>query len=78
MLNFASRSVCGSRWFATFIAIASLIWASYAASLGYIGGKAFADNHTVAFIVAFAMALSATGVIELVRHLRHKRRIEAA
>ncbi len=60
-------------WFMSFAGLAALIWASYAALLGFFGGKAFEDDHTKAFIVAFAGALSVTGIIELVRWRRHKR-----
>jgi membrane-associated protein len=60
------------KWFVRYIALAVVIWATYAALLGYIGGKAFGDNHTKAFLVAFALAISATGAIELVRWLRHR------
>ncbi len=62
------------RWFAGWIAIAVLIWSTYAALLGYLGGKAFEDNHTMAFVVAFAAALGMTVLIEVVRHLRAKYR----
>jgi len=58
--------------FCLFDAVACLIWATYAAVLGFVGGAAFEDNHTVAFIVAFAAALSVSGVIELIRYLRHR------
>lgn len=61
------------RWFMTFAAIAAAIWASYAALLGYIGGRAFEDDHTKAFLVAFAGALSVTAIIEIVRWTRHRR-----
>ncbi len=61
-------------WFMGWIALAASIWASYAALLGYFGGKAFEDNHTKAFIVAFSAALGITVVIEVVRHLRSKHR----
>ena len=61
------------RWFMSYAALAATIWASYAALLGYLGGQAFEDDHTKAFIVAFAGALSVTGIIELVRWRRHKR-----
>jgi membrane protein DedA with SNARE-associated domain len=56
------------RWFMGWIAVAAVIWATYAALLGYIGGKAFEDNHTKAFLLAFVTALSATILIEVVRH----------
>jgi membrane-associated protein len=61
-------------WFMFWIAIAASIWATYAALLGYIGGKTFEDNHTVAFIVAFSAALAVTVVIEVIRHLLGQRR----
>lgn len=61
------------KWFVKWVAVAATIWAIYAAALGYIGGKAFKDNHTAAFIVAFALALAINGIIELVRHFRKKK-----
>jgi membrane-associated protein len=59
-------------WFAKWIAIATTIWASYAALLGYFFGQAFEDNHAIAFWLAFGAALSVTGMIELVRWFRHR------
>ncbi|MEZ5217943.1 MAG: DedA family protein [Ilumatobacteraceae bacterium] len=58
------------RWFFGWITAAVLIWATYAAMLGYIGGKAAKDNHTAAFMIAFGTALGVNAVIELVRHFR--------
>ena len=43
---------------------------AYAALLGYLGGKAFADNHTTAFLVAFGGAIGVTILTEVVRHYR--------
>jgi membrane protein DedA with SNARE-associated domain len=60
-------------WFAGWIAIASVIWATYAAGLGYIFGRSFQDNHTLAFILAFGCALAITLIVEVVRHQREKR-----
>jgi membrane protein DedA with SNARE-associated domain len=57
-------------WFVGWTAIACSIWATYAALLGYWGGKTFEDNHTAAFLVAFGAAISVTLVIEIVRWLR--------
>ena len=62
------------RWFVGWITIAVVIWATYAALLGYIGGKAFEDNHTMAFLVAFGAALGMTVLIEAGRHLRSRYR----
>ena len=59
-------------WFAAWVAVAAVIWATYAAVLGYIFGKSFADNHTAAFLLAFAAALSITVLIEVVRHFRSR------
>ena len=60
------------RWFASWIALAAVIWATYAAGLGYIFGNRFKDNHTAAFLLAFGTALSITVSIEIVRHYRSK------
>ncbi len=57
-------------WFMGWIELAAAIWATYAAGLGYFGGKAFEDDHTKAFIVAFSAALGMTLIVELVRHFR--------
>lgn len=65
-------------WFVRWTALAAIIWATYAALLGYAGGRAFKDNHTAAFLVAFAAAITVTLVIELVRFIRHRRVKEAA
>ena len=62
------------KWFIGWITAAVIIWASYAALLGYVGGRAFKDNHTVAFLVAFATAVTVTIVIEIVRHYLGKRK----
>ena len=62
------------RWFISWAAVAAVIWGNYAALLGFIGGKSFEDNHTLAFIIAFVSAFSITLVIELVRWLlKHAR-----
>jgi membrane-associated protein len=59
------------RWFVGWITIATVIWASYAALLGYFGGKAFEDDHTKAFLFAFGAAIGITVLIEAVRHFRN-------
>jgi membrane-associated protein len=64
-------------WFISWVAVACTIWASYAAGLAYVVGQPFKDNHTAAFLVAFGTALSINVVIEVVRHLRAKRRAAA-
>lgn len=59
-------------WFAIWIAIATTIWATYAASLGFFFGQTFEDNQTLAFWLAFGTALSITALVEVVRWLRHR------
>lgn len=59
-------------WFGKWIAVATIIWATYAAGLGYFAGNRFKDDHTTAFLVAFGTALAATALIELVRWLRDR------
>ncbi len=60
------------RWFMFWTAVAATIWASYAALLGFFGGKTFEDDHAKAFLVAFGGAIAVTVVIEVVRHFRSK------
>ena len=62
------------RWFARWVGVAAGVWAVYASMLGYVGGKAFEDNHTMAFVLAFTMAVSITVLIEVVRHVRKRRK----
>jgi membrane-associated protein len=49
-----------------------VIWACYAAGLGFVFGATFEDDHTLAFIFAFGAALAITVVIELIRHARNR------
>ena len=66
------------RWFATWVGVASLVWASYASVLGFAFGERFENDHTLAFLLAFAAALSMTALIELVRWVRKRRAEKAA
>jgi membrane protein DedA with SNARE-associated domain len=55
------------RWFVGWAAVAALVWGNYAALLGFIGGKSFEENHTLAFIIAFVTAFGITALIEVAR-----------
>ncbi|MEY3690744.1 MAG: hypothetical protein RJB57_399 [Actinomycetota bacterium] len=55
------------RWFMRWIGVAATVWGTYATMLGFIGGRTFQDNHTKAFLVAFATAIGVTAFNELVR-----------
>ncbi|MGZ4772590.1 MAG: DedA family protein [Ilumatobacteraceae bacterium] len=64
-------------WFMRWVIVATVIWASYAALLGRIGGEAFKDNHTKAFMLAFGLAIGTNVIIEVTRHYLKKRRTSA-
>ena len=66
------------RRFLMFDILAGFIWGSYAVLLGYFGGKTFEEEPWKGLLLAFALALAVTGVIELVRHLRARRRAKHA
>lgn len=59
-------------WFIAWVGIAGLIWATYAATLGYIFGQAFEDDQTLAFWLAFGTALGLTALVEIVRWVRDR------
>jgi membrane-associated protein len=63
------------RWarFAAFAAAAGLGWASYAALVGYLGGRAFEDNVLWGLLLGFAVAAGTYVVVEAVRRLRQGR-----
>ncbi|MDP9464652.1 MAG: DedA family protein [Actinomycetota bacterium] len=65
-------------WFIRWVAVAVTIWATYAAMLGRIGGEAFKDDHTKAFLLAFGLAIATNVIIEVARHFMKKRRAAAA
>ena len=54
--------------------LGAAIWASYAALIGRIGGKAFEGETGLALLVAFAIALAGAGIIEGGRTLWARRR----
>lgn len=60
-------------WFIRWVFVAAAIWATYAAMLGRLGGEAFEDDHSKAFLFAFGLAICTTVLIEIVRHYRKKR-----
>jgi membrane-associated protein len=60
------------RRFISFDVAAGLVWASYAALLGYFGGRTFEESPLKGFLVAFAIALAVTGAIEAYRYLKKR------
>jgi membrane-associated protein len=65
------------RKFILFDSIAGFVWAAYAASLGYFGGKAFENAPWKGLLLAFAIALAVTGSVELVRWYLKRRQASA-
>lgn len=54
--------------------LAGFIWGTYAACLGYFGGKTFEEEPWKGLIVAFAVAVGIATTVEVIRHRREKRR----
>jgi membrane protein DedA with SNARE-associated domain len=59
-------------------AVAAVIWGSYAALLGYVGGKQFEEEPWKGLLLAFFVAISVAALVEVVRHWREKRRAAGA
>jgi membrane-associated protein len=61
------------RWmtqFAPFIFIAAILWASYGALLGYLGGRTFENKPIYALLLALGIAAAITVGVEVFRRLR--------
>jgi membrane protein DedA with SNARE-associated domain len=67
-----SSGVLEMRWarFAIYDGIAAVAWASYAALIGYLGGKAFEDNPLWGLLLGFGIAAAVFVIVELVRRYR--------
>ena len=64
------------RWsrFFTFDAVAALVWALYAAFLGYFGGRAFENAAWKGLLLALGVGFAIAGIVEAVRWLLRRRR----
>jgi membrane protein DedA with SNARE-associated domain len=60
--------------FAVFDLIAAVVWAGYAAGLGFIGGKAFEDAPWKGLVLAFSIAGAVAASVEGARWVRKRRR----
>ncbi len=71
---FTAGFVDGMPWrrFIVFDIIACAIWGSYTVLLGYFGGRTFEEEPWKGLLLAFALALAVTGVVEVYRHLRRR------
>ena len=66
------------RRFLMFDAIAGVIWGTYCVLLGYYFGKTFEEEPWKALLLAFGIAIGVTAMVEVVRHLYHRRRAKHA
>ena len=62
------------RRFIVYDIVAGVIWATYAALLGYFGGKTFENHPFYGVLVALGIALALGLAVEVVRHARARRR----
>jgi membrane-associated protein len=61
------------RRFISFDVAAGLVWGTYAAMLGYVGGSTFEEEPLKGFILAFVVALAIAGLIEAYRWWKRRR-----
>ena len=75
-VTFSAGYVHTLRWrrFILYDIVAGLVWATYAALLGYFGGKTFEDHPFWGLALALGIALTAGLLVEVIRHLRTRRR----
>jgi membrane-associated protein len=66
-----TAGVTHMRWtrFLRFTALAAVLWASFAAGLGYVGGRAFEEQPWLGLVAAVALATAITLSVELARRL---------
>jgi membrane-associated protein len=62
------------RRFVALDAVAAFVWALYAASLGYFGGRAFENAAWKGLLLALGVGFAIAGMAEAVRWLLHRRR----
>jgi membrane protein DedA with SNARE-associated domain len=63
------------RRFISFDVAAGLVWGTYAAMLGYVGGSTFEEDPLKGFILAFVVALGIAGAIEAYRWYKRRRAV---
>ncbi len=61
------------RSFSPFDALAAVLWGTYSALVGYLGGAAFEDEPLAGVALGLGLALAVATLVELVRHARRRR-----
>ncbi|MEV6706190.1 DedA family protein [Micromonospora wenchangensis] len=64
--------------FLLFDTVAAVVWALYCGLLGYFGGLTFERDPVRGLLVGIGLSLAVTGLLELVRWLRHRAHRRAA
>lgn len=79
-VTFASGYTHALSWrrFLRYDIVAGLVWATYAALLGYFGGKTFEENPLLGLLLAFVVASAIAVGVEIVRHFRRRRTTPSA
>lgn len=75
-VTFASGYTHALTWrrFIRYDVVAGFVWATYAALLGYFGGKTFEEKPWLGLLLAFAVASAIAVGVEAVRHFRRRRK----
>lgn len=75
-VTFASGYTHALSWhrFIRYDVVACSVWATYAALLGYFGGRTFEERPWAGLLLAFALATGIAFTVEAIRHLRRRRR----
>jgi membrane-associated protein len=75
-VTFSAGYVQSFSWrrFIVYDVIAGVLWATYAALLGYFGGKTFEDHPFWAIALALGIALTLGFLVEVIRHVLKRRR----
>ena len=80
-MTFASGYTHAMPWRRFIVAdiCAGLLWGTYAAMLGYLGGKTFEDAPWKGLLLGFVIAIGVAGGVEVVRwYLKRRKRTGAA
>jgi membrane-associated protein len=75
-VTFASGYTHALAWhrFIRYDVVAGFVWATYAALLGYFGGKTFEEKPWLGLLLAFVVASAIAVGVEVVRHYRRRRK----
>ena len=70
-----TAGVTRMRWarFLRYTALAAVLWATFAAGLGYLGGRAFEERPLLGLVAALAAAFAVTVAVELGRRVPRSR-----